>query len=40
MKVLLPDLTEKQREEVLGKQLQSKYGDGTINLEKEEFISA
>jgi hypothetical protein len=30
----------KQREEVLGKQLQSKYGDGTINLEKEEFISA
>jgi predicted nucleic acid-binding Zn-ribbon protein len=29
----------KQREEVLGKQLQSKYGDGTINLEKEEFIS-
>jgi len=30
----------KQKEEVLGKQLQDKYGDGTINLEKEEFISA
>jgi predicted nucleic acid-binding Zn-ribbon protein len=30
----------KQKEEVLGKQLQSKYGDGTINLEKGEFISA
>jgi len=30
----------KQKEEVLGKQLQAKYGDGTINLEKEEFISA
>jgi predicted nucleic acid-binding Zn-ribbon protein len=30
----------KQREEVLGKQLQSKYGDGTINLEKGEFVSA
>jgi hypothetical protein len=29
----------KQKEEVLGKQLQSKYGDGTINLEKGEFIS-
>ena len=30
----------KQKEEVLGKQLQTKYGDGTINLEKGEFISA
>jgi hypothetical protein len=30
----------KQKEEVLGKQLQVKYGDGTINLEKGEFISA
>jgi hypothetical protein len=30
----------KQREESLGKQLQSKYGDGTINLEKGEFVSA
>jgi predicted nucleic acid-binding Zn-ribbon protein len=30
----------KQKEEVLGKQLQEKYGDGTINLEKGEFISA
>ena len=29
----------KQKEEVLGKQLQDKYGDGTINLEKGEFIS-
>jgi predicted nucleic acid-binding Zn-ribbon protein len=29
----------KQREESLGKQLQDKYGDGTINLEKGEFIS-
>ena len=29
----------KQKEEVLGKQLQVKYGDGTINLEKGEFIS-
>jgi len=29
----------KQKEEVLGKQLQEKYGDGTINLEKGEFIS-
>ena len=30
----------KQKEESLGKQLQTKYGDGTINLEKGEFISA
>jgi hypothetical protein len=30
----------KQKEEILGKQLQTKYGDGTINLEKGEFISA
>jgi len=30
----------KQKEEVLGKQLQAKYGDGTINLERGEFISA
>ena len=30
----------KQKEEVLGKQLQTKYGDGTINLEKGEFIGA
>ena len=29
----------KQYEEQLGKQLQEKYGDGTINLEKGEFIS-
>ena len=29
----------KQKEEILGKQLQEKYGDGTINLEKGEFIS-
>jgi hypothetical protein len=29
----------KQKEEVLGKQLQTKYGDGTINLEKGEFVS-
>jgi hypothetical protein len=29
-----------QVEEQLGKQLQEKYGDGTINLEKGEFISA
>ena len=28
----------KQYEEQLGKQLQEKYGDGTINLEKGEFI--
>ena len=30
----------KQKEEVLGKQLQDKYGDGSIDLEKGEFISA
>lgn len=30
----------KQKEDVLGKQLQTKYGDGTINLEKGEFVSA
>jgi hypothetical protein len=29
----------KQYEEELGKHLQEKYGDGTINLEKGEFIS-
>ncbi len=29
----------KQREESLGKQLQDKYGDGTINIEKGEFVS-
>jgi hypothetical protein len=29
----------KQKEEVLGKQLQEKYGDGTINVEKGEFVS-
>jgi hypothetical protein len=29
----------KQKEEVLGKQLQAKYGDGTIDLEKGEFVS-
>ena len=28
-----------QVEEQLGKQLQEKYGDGTINLEKGEFIN-
>lgn len=30
----------KQKEDVLGKQLQAKYGDGTINLERGEFVSA
>ena len=30
----------KQKEDVLGKQLQVKYGDGTINLERGEFVSA
>jgi len=30
----------KQYEEQLGKQLQDKYGDGTIDLEKGEFISS
>lgn len=30
----------KQHEEQLGKQLQNKYGDGTIDLEKGEFISS
>jgi hypothetical protein len=29
----------KQKEEVLGKQLQEKYGNGTINIEKGEFVS-
>lgn len=29
----------KQKEETLGKQLQDKYGDGTINIEKGEFVS-
>lgn len=29
----------KQKEETLGKQLQDKYGDGTINVEKGEFVS-
>ncbi len=29
----------KQKEEVLGKKLQEKYGDGTINVEKGEFVS-
>jgi hypothetical protein len=29
----------KQKEETLGKQLQEKYGNGSINLEKGEFIS-
>ena len=29
----------KQKEESLGKQLQDKYGDGTINIEKGEFVS-
>jgi len=29
----------KQKEEILGKQLQEKYGNGSINLEKGEFIS-
>ena len=28
----------KQKEETLGKQLQEKYGNGSINLEKGEFI--
>ena len=36
----LRELELKQKEEVLGKQLQAKYGDGTINLEKGEFVSA
>ncbi len=30
----------KQKEDVLGKQLQAKYGDGTINLERGEFVNA
>lgn len=30
----------KQYEEQLGKQLQDKYGDGTIDIEKGEFISS
>jgi hypothetical protein len=29
----------KQKEEILGKQLQEKYGNGTINLEKGEFVT-
>ncbi len=29
----------KQKEEILGKQLQEKYGDGTINVERGEFVS-
>jgi hypothetical protein len=29
----------KQKEEILGKQLQEKYGNGTIDLEKGEFIT-
>jgi len=28
-----------QAEEQIGNQLQQKYGDGTINLDKEEFTS-
>jgi hypothetical protein len=30
---------QKQLEEQLGKELQQKYGDGSIDLEKGEFIS-
>ena len=30
----------KQKEIELGKMLQEKYGDGTINIEKGEFISS
>ncbi len=38
---LSKDLKEiKSLELTLGKQLQDKYGDGTINLEKGEFIPA
>ena len=29
-----------QKQEALGKELQEKYGDGSINLEKGEFISS
>jgi hypothetical protein len=29
----------KQKEEILGKQLQEKYGNGTIDLEKGEFVT-
>ncbi len=29
----------KQKEEVLGKQLQEKYGNGTIDLQKGEFVT-
>jgi len=30
----------KQKEDQIGSELQLKYGDGTINLEKGEFISS
>ena len=30
--------TQMKEEEEIGKQLQQKYGDGSINLEKGEFI--
>jgi hypothetical protein len=32
-------LKQKQLEDQLGKELQQKYGNGSINLEKGEFIS-
>jgi hypothetical protein len=33
-------LKQLEEEEQIGKQLQQKYGDGNINLEKGEFIPA
>ena len=38
LKITLSNL--KQRETELGKILQEKYGDGTINIEKGEFTSS
>ena len=38
LKTMLTNL--KQKEIELGKTLQEKYGDGTINIEKGEFISS
>ena len=32
-------IKQKQTEDQLGKELQQKYGDGSIDLEKGEFIS-
>jgi hypothetical protein len=40
-KYLKEELAKLYQEEIkLGEDLQQKYGDGTINLEKGEFISA